>query len=472
MEIPFALISKLPWPCSRILHCQVHSARLLKTLVPYRHSHLDRTFTGKELFSTAPKQYRKHDSLYEPLEGIERLENYRLGGYHPVKIGEVLRHRYRVIHKLGHGTFSTTWLARDERSDRYVALKICIAESKSREVDIINSLARHETALCAQGRAMVPTILDTFTTHGPNGDHPCYATAPARASIADLKDGSWNRLFHLDVARALAAQLIHAVDFLHTVGIVHGDLHIGNILLKSQPEFDQISPEKIYETYGEPELEPIVRFDGEALLPGVPSHGVVPIWLGEASEKIKLGEARLLLTDFGESFSYPQETRYISHAPLVFRPPEARFEPNKPFAFSSDIWSLACTIWAIIAQRPLFEGLLATEDDMTCEQADTLGILPPEWWEAWEARGEKFTEDATPINRTHYRSWDDRFMDSLQRPREEYAMPLISPPEKRAIFDMLRPMLAFRPEDRSTAKQVLESEWMVKWALPEYEKIK
>ncbi|OKP11832.1 hypothetical protein PENSUB_2698 [Penicillium subrubescens] len=99
----------------------------------------------------------------------------------------------------------------------------------------------------------------------------------------------------------------------------------------------------------------------------------LPIWLGEASEKIALPEARIILSDFGEAFSPAQETRYDSHTPLLIRPPEARFEPNKPLTFSSDIWTLACTIWDIIAQRPLFEGFLTNEDDMTCQQIDAFG---------------------------------------------------------------------------------------------------
>ncbi|RAH43562.1 uncharacterized protein BO95DRAFT_393856 [Aspergillus brunneoviolaceus CBS 621.78] len=135
------------------------------------------------------------------------------------------------------------------------------------------------------------------------------------------------------------------------------------------------------------------------------------------------------------------------------------------------IWTLACTIWSIIAQRPLFEGFLATEDDMTREHVDTLGILPLEWWRGWEARREKFTEDGRPINRSPFRSRSDRFEDSVQQPRRQEGMPVLGDDERDAIFDMLRPMLAFRPEERCTTKQTLESEWMVKWALPAYEQI-
>jgi serine/threonine protein kinase len=319
---------------------------------------------------------------------------------------------------------------------------------------------------------MVPSILDRFTIHGTNGNHACYVTALARASLSGLKDGGWTRLFQPDVARCLAAQLVLVLDYIHAQGIVHGDVHLGNILLKVPPGFDQLSLERLYERYGTPELDPVVHLDGKPLPPGVPSHGIVPIWLGEASEKITLAEARILLTDFGESFSPLKEPKYESHTPLVSRPPEARFEPDKPLSFSSDIWSLACTIWSIIAQRPLFEGFIATEDYMTCEQVDTLGILPSEWWRRWEARHEKFTEDGKPINRKYFRSWDDRFKDSIEEPRRDRKIPSFDARERDAIFNLLRQMLSFRPEDRPTTKQILQSEWMVKWALPEYGKIK
>lgn len=179
-----------------------------------------------------------------------------------------------------------------------------------------------------------------------------------------------------------------------------------------------------------------------------------------------------MLSDFGEAFIYSSEQqKYKSRIPLVIRPPEARFESDKPLSFSSDIWTLACTIWSIIAQRPLFEGLLATEDDVTCEQVDTLGVLPPEWWRKWEARRDKFSEDDKPLNRNPFRSWHNRFKDRVQQPRRDSGMPIFDVKERDAIFDMLRPMLSFRPENRPTAQQILESEWMVKWALPEHGKI-
>lgn len=47
-------------------------------------------------------------------------------------------------------------------------------------------------------------------------------------------------------------------------------------------------------------------------------------------------------------------------------------------------------------------------------------------------------------------------------------MPAFDARESKAIFDMLRPMLSFRPEHRPTTGRILESEWMVRWALPSF----
>lgn len=81
---------------------------------------------------------------------------------------------------------------------------------------------------------MIPLIFDRFNIRGPNGTHACYVTIPARMSISEAKDESYNRLFQLDVSRALAAQLAIAVEYVHSQGFVHGDFHYGYVLLQLQ----------------------------------------------------------------------------------------------------------------------------------------------------------------------------------------------------------------------------------------------
>lgn len=237
-------------------------------------------------------------------------------------------------------------------------------------------------------------------------------------------------------------------------------------------EVHQLSDDQLYEKYGPATMEPVVRFDGQELPPGIPTHGTVPVWLGKPSNEVRLPEAEILLIDFGEAFEPAREEKYVSHTPLCIRPPEAHFEPSKALSFPSDVWSLACAIWSILRQRPLFDPWFANSDDLTRWQVDAFGILPPEWWVLWEARGKWFDDNGVPLeNREGVYSLEDRFRFSTQEPRQKEGMGLFEQDEEEAFFAMLRSMLRYKPRDRSTAGEVLESEWMRKWAMPEYKKI-
>ena len=46
----------------------------------------------------------------------EPLHRYRPGGYHPLALGDALKNgRYKILHKLGWGSYSTTWAAKDQK---------------------------------------------------------------------------------------------------------------------------------------------------------------------------------------------------------------------------------------------------------------------------------------------------------------------------------------------------------------------
>lgn len=66
---------------------------------------------------TAPPQkdpVSEKDFRFLPLgTPCEWAESYHPGGLHPVHFGDVLNDRYRVIRKLGNGSFATVWLALD-----------------------------------------------------------------------------------------------------------------------------------------------------------------------------------------------------------------------------------------------------------------------------------------------------------------------------------------------------------------------
>lgn len=82
-------------------------------------------------------------AIYWPEDGVENLEGYNAGWYHPTYINDEFSNgRYRVNHKSGHGSYSSVWLDRDQEEQRYVALKIATAEvfEKSIQSKILHHL--------------------------------------------------------------------------------------------------------------------------------------------------------------------------------------------------------------------------------------------------------------------------------------------------------------------------------------------
>ncbi|KZF24079.1 kinase-like protein [Xylona heveae TC161] len=415
------------------------------------------------------------DVQYVPLEGVENLERYRPGGYHPIVIGECLHDRYDIVHKLGSGGFSTIWLANDRTTGRYVAVKVnTAAASLCRESSILRQL--NSTILkrpVHPGKSVIPHILGEFSLDGPNGKHQCLVTVPARMNINEAKDASRFRLFQLPVARAIIAQLVQGVAFLHSQGIAHADLHLGNILLRLPASIQRLSPAQFYEKYGQPSHEPVVRFDNQTLPQGVPTHGIMPVWLGDGSENISLSEAEIFLTDYGESFMPSMTPRYYSNTPDLLVPPEVYFLRQKPLSFSADIWALAIIMWSIMGQKEIFEAHLPYADWMIKEHVETLGKLPREWWSTWEARLKWFNEDGVRVDGCIGRPLEERFRTSIQKPRlEDGEVGEVCKEEKDALLALFKSMMKFRPDERPSIDEILGSEWIRKWALPDYEKMR
>lgn len=165
---------------------------------------------------------------YQFVEGAERLDYYVPGGYHPVYIGDTFcAGRYTIIHKLGFGRSATTWIAEDkQQNNQLVALKISTAETayETQEEQILSRLNR--TGSQVPEKKYIQTIHDSFVFSGPNGTHRCLVMDIERVSIAYAQEAACHRLIHLPVARAIAAQLILGVQYIHSQGIVHGGMYI------------------------------------------------------------------------------------------------------------------------------------------------------------------------------------------------------------------------------------------------------
>lgn len=159
-----------------------------------------------------------HRIKYSWIKGVEALEEYAPGGYHPIMIGDMLKDRYHIVDKLGFGGYSTVWLARDTYLKRYIAVKIKMADSPSRETKVLEALSAPPIH---PGRDLVPVLLDEFEVQGPNGKHACYTVTPAQCNLREI---SFSRLFPIEIARALSYGLVEAVAYTRSQGFIHGGL--------------------------------------------------------------------------------------------------------------------------------------------------------------------------------------------------------------------------------------------------------
>ncbi|KAH7174668.1 kinase-like domain-containing protein [Fusarium flagelliforme] len=408
---------------------------------------------------------------YEYTEDPREPYKYGPGGYHPVMIGDVLHKRYHVHHKLGRGGVSTIWLAKDMILSKYVAVKVGIAESDNKEVEILSKLTKPTGGSASRGEDMIIPVLDYFSLDGPNGTHPCSVTVPARLSLANLTEYWCSCDLPLPVVRSLAAQMVITVAYIHGQGFVHGDLHLGNVLLQLPERLDTMSQDELYEEYGPPDPEPMIRRDGKPLAPGVPSHIFEPIWFGINNETITLPESRILIADFGTAFCPAEEDRFQSYTPLTYRPPEPYFEPKTPLSYPSDIWSLGCAIWEMSGGGGFLTAWLWDEVDAINEQVDRLGPLSPEWSDKWKRPPNKFGVDGVPLPTAPDQTWEGRFEETIQEYRRRKNVGAFDEDEIQAFQEMLKGMIVYRPGERLTAEQVLNTRWMREYALPEWEKI-
>lgn len=112
-----------------------------------------------------------------------------------------------------------------------------------------------------------------------------------------------------------------------------------------------------------------------------------------------------------------------------------------------------------------------TKDEMTSQHIDELGPMPQSLWERWEGRIQFFDDNQRPIKRRYvWPPLDTAFEEWVQVYRRDGGMGEFGNEETAAILRLMRSTLAYRPEERPTIAQILESEWMVEWVLPDLER--
>jgi serine/threonine protein kinase len=295
-----------------------------------------------------------------------------------------------------------------------------------------------------------------------------------------LRNLLWPSRSHMRMASVteVSHMLWRAGSKLTIIGL---DIRLKNILIGLDEPMDHLSIDTYHEEYGEPHTTPVERKDGLPLTTNVPPLVTRALSIEKDAKKFTLDDARrLVLCDFGEASAPSIKVRIGSESriPYESRPPEASFEPERPLSYSSDIWSLAVSIWEILGMQFIFRRDHVNRDEIIATQIDVLGWdeVPPAWQEIWK-RPEEEDEGDYPLPRVPSDTseplppLDQTFEETVQRfRRRSPKYGIFEEDETAAILTLMRGMLRFDPEKRMTMEEVLRSEWMLKWAMPELRK--
>ncbi|POR38337.1 Uncharacterized protein TPAR_01454 [Tolypocladium paradoxum] len=364
----------------------------------------------------------------------EQFDEFKAGQYYPVIIGDVFASKYQVLGKLGFGTTSTVWLARNLQEHKYVSLKIFRRGVDQNEVDIYAQLGKANPS--HPGHHHVRTALDTFKLQRDEGNHHCLVQKPMWDSWRDMLSRNPTHRFTEKLLKAGLAQLFLALDYLHTeCHLVHTDIKGDNIL-------QELVDKSVLEAFAKAELEtPSARkFVDDATV--------------YASRRFDLPDdfGDVVLGDFGATVR-GDEKRNHDAQPNVYRSPE--FMLMTEWSYPVDIWNVGVMIWDLFQGRHLFYGDDPVKRKYTTRAhlAEVVGMLGPPPLDLLQ-RGRRSTEFFTE---------DGKWKADVDVPEGtslEDSVPHLEGEKREEFLTFVRGMLQWRPEDRKTAAQLLNDPWL------------
>ncbi|KAH7200408.1 serine threonine protein kinase, CMGC group [Fusarium oxysporum] len=384
---------------------------------------------------------------WKPLQRIEEelFPDDVASRYYPARIGEVLRHRYQVVGKLGFGASSTVWLARDLDARRHVALKLFInSQSMGQQLDNERKMYKRISASSGKhsGRSAVRELLDSFDVTGPDGSHRCLVHPPLWESIwTFLNRNPVGRLPPVVLAVTLR-RLFLALDYLHTeCKVIHTDIKGDNIMFG-------IYDDSVFTAFEEEELSgptPRKEVDGRT------------IYISRELRKPKDYGAPVLC-DFGSAV--PGDIEHCEDIqPDIYRAPEVILQA--PWSYKVDIWNAGCMIWDVFEGRHMFTGHDPEfrKYRSRAHLAEIIALLGQPPSEVLQAGKASHKSSQTPVN-----CFGRDFRNEIDIPeRTSLAQQEISLEEERKemFLAMMNRMLQWDPTKRSSAKKLAEDPWIM-----------
>ena len=285
-------------------------------------------------------------------------------------------------------------------------------------------------------------------------EHLCIVYHVLREPIDDCMKHWKNGRFDGARLRILLPSLLKGLDYMHTCGVVHTDIKADNIMMG-------LGSEDVIEKF----IDEIARnppackklphdkfiYESRSYFGGAPSEEVI-----KSAKITDIG-----LADWGNQ---------LNNRPIqsnAFTAPEVILTAG--WSYPADIWNLGVMLWDIIGEDGLFD-CISTEpgkyhsDQHLGAMINLLGPPPEELLERGSTSATYFdgTEFRKPKLINAKCTWESQLKKNLKG-------------EERELFiDFAKKMIRWVPEERWTAKQLLDHPFLTKtefktWADPESE---
>ncbi|KKZ63268.1 hypothetical protein EMCG_02388 [[Emmonsia] crescens] len=318
-----------------------------------------------------PKQYpvKKHQASNSPGWGTtlfqgsecEFLHEYTDNGLCPVLIDDLLSgsdlvHKgkpcsFRIIGKLGRGSYSTVWLGREIYSGEYLALKILRLEYSTldnSEMSILRKLGKLEVAF--------------FHTHVPTQDQfLCLGLNPLGCTLRERFNAEVDAPGDIPSLTIIVRTILMKVLAFHQKGICHGDISPNNISLGVHSE--AFINEALVKTFEFDQKSDVILWNVSDLDTPPPRPGNLPEYIilryGTPLKTNAQDMSLVDIIDFGKGFDTPSKSNVLGTE--NYYAPELERSGANTATVKSDLWSLGC----VFAYVPTYQHLFDRKNDLT-----------------------------------------------------------------------------------------------------------
>ncbi|KIH86420.1 hypothetical protein SPBR_08451 [Sporothrix brasiliensis 5110] len=378
----------------------------------------------------------------------EKLPTYNGADYYPMRLGNIVGGHYQVVAKLGYGTTSTVWLAKDLNKKRlYKALKVHTRDAVfEHERSVYDHLRRPVPTEVKEGqthpgRGHVRAIDEVFMLKGPHGEHEVFVMAPLGMSLATMqmrqRTGALPTIF---VTQALL-QTLMGLSLLHEADIIHTDLHADNLLIAmtddailtvtEENEFTKPSPRKIV---------------GDRVT--------------QVSQYVLGGAGPLTISDLGQARIGKEHTGIAM--PLQYRAPEVIL--GMPWGPAVDLWSMGVLAWSLLEPTGLFDVYAANDGEANnahhlAAMTALLGPPPKAFRDKSMASSKYWGDDG---------SWQGAVPLPPTKPLAD-RVTTVDGEQKAGFLSFLELCLTWEPEMRLTPDQMYFHPWLHGKPIPKEE---